>query len=82
MMATGGSLHPLTAPTEEQTLSRLSEQPPDSVKPTKGTRQALFTHSMRSGGLSSPRAALTLTSDTESGSSDSSFRLKLFLLET
>lgn len=49
MMVAGASLHNLCTPTGEPTLSRLSEQPPDSVKPTKGARQALSTHSMRSG---------------------------------
>lgn len=49
MMAAGASLHNLCTPTGEPIPSRLSEQPPDSVKPTKGARQALSTHSTRSG---------------------------------
>lgn len=55
----------------------------EGVKPTKGARRTLCCPQREfTGVLPSPRAALTLTSDTASGSSVSSFKLKLFLLET
>lgn len=55
----------------------------EGVKPTEGTRRPLSCPQGEFVGLlPSPRAALTLTSDTVSGSSVSSFKLKLFLLET